>query len=201
MEKFYKIISVIFHPIVIPTIGVLLYFILIPSNYPSNLKLTLLSLIFVMTYLVPLLILILFKKLKLIESFNAHTIKERKLPVAMMIILFYLLGNTISNIGSMKDISLLFYATSAALMLLYFLFIFKIKTSIHLLSLGISTAFFLIIDINNSSNFPFVIIVNILIAGIVANARLFLKAHNPSEVYIGFLTGFFSTVITYNMLQ
>lgn len=185
----------------IPTIGVLLYFILIPSNYPSNLKLTLLSLIFVMTYLVPLLILILFKKLKLIESFNAHTIKERKLPVAMMIILFYLLGNTISNIGSMKDISLLFYATSAALMLLYFLFIFKIKTSIHLLSLGISTAFFLIIDINNSSNFPFVIIVNILIAGIVANARLFLKAHNPSEVYIGFLTGFFSTVITYNMLQ
>lgn len=142
MEKFYKIISVVFHPIVVPTIGVLLYFILIPSSYPSNLKLTLLSLIFIMTYLVPLLILILFKKLKLIESFNAHTIKERKLPVAMMIVLFYLLGNTIANIGAMRDISLLFYATSGALMLLYVFFVFKIKTSIHLLSLGISTAFF-----------------------------------------------------------
>ncbi|AQS95269.1 hypothetical protein BXQ17_08840 [Polaribacter sp. BM10] len=193
-------ISVIFHPIVVPTIGVLLYFILIPSSYPSNLKLTLLSLIFVMTYLVPLLILILFKKLKLIESFNAYTIKERKLPVAMMIVLFYLLGNTIANIGAMRDISLLFYATSGALMLLYVLFIFKIKTSIHLLSLGISTAFFLIIDINNSSNFPLVIILNILIAGIVANARLYLKAHKPSEVYIGFFMGFISTFITYNIL-
>lgn len=200
MEKFYKIISVIFHPIVVPTIGVLLYFILIPSSYPSNLKLTLLSLIFVMTYLVPLLILILFKKLKLIESFNAHTIKERKLPVAMMIVLFYLLGNTIANIGAMRDISLLFYATSGALMLLYVFFVFKIKTSIHLLSLGISTAFFLIIDINNSSNFPLVIILNILIAGIVANARLYLKAHKPSEVYIGFFMGFISTFITYNIL-
>lgn len=200
MEKFYKIISVIFHPIVVPTIGVLLYFILIPSSYPSNLKLTLLSLIFIMTYLVPLLILILFKKLKLIESFNAHTIKERKLPVAMMIVLFYLLGNTIANIGAMRDISLLFYATSGALMLLYVFFVFKIKTSIHLLSLGISTAFFLIIDINNSSNFPLVIILNILIAGIVANARLYLKAHRPSEVYIGFFMGFISTFITYNIL-
>ncbi|SHM85881.1 hypothetical protein [Polaribacter sp. KT 15] len=200
MEKFYKIISVIFHPIVVPTTGVLLYFILIPSSYPSNLKLTLLSLIFVMTYLVPLLILILFKKLKLIESFNAHTIKERKLPVAMMIVLFYLLGNTIANIGAMRDISLLFYATSGALMLLYVFFIFKIKTSIHLLSLGISTAFFLIIDINNSSNFPLVIILNIIIAGIVANARLYLKAHKPSEVYIGFFMGFISTFITYNIL-
>lgn len=200
MEKFYKIISVIFHPIVVPTIGVLLYFILIPSSYPSNLKLTLLSLIFIMTYLVPLLILILFKKLKLIESFNAHTIKERKLPVAMMIVLFYLLGNTIANIGAMRDISLLFYATSGALMLLYVFFVFKIKTSIHLLSLGISTAFFLIIDINNSSNFPLVIILNILIAGIVANARLYLKAHKPSEVYIGFFMGFISTFITYNIL-
>ena len=200
MEKFYKIISVIFHPIVVPTIGVLLYFILIPSSYPSNLKLTLLSLIFIMTYLVPLLILILFKKLKLIESFNAHTIKERKLPVAMMIVLFYLLGNTIANIGAMRDISLLFYATSGALMLLYVFFVFKIKTSIHLLSLGISTAFFLIIDINNSSNFPLVIILNILIAGIVANARLYLKAHEPSEVYIGFFMGFISTFITYNIL-
>ncbi|MFD2529483.1 hypothetical protein [Polaribacter marinaquae] len=200
MEKFYKIISVVFHPIVVPTIGVLLYFILIPSSYPSNLKLTLLSLIFIMTYLVPLLILILFKKLKLIESFNAHTIKERKLPVAMMIVLFYLLGNTIANIGAMRDISLLFYATSGALMLLYVFFVFKIKTSIHLLSLGISTAFFLIIDINNSSNFPLVIILNILIAGIVANARLYLKAHKPSEVYIGFFMGFISTFITYNIL-
>lgn len=200
VEKFYKIISVIFHPIVVPTTGVLLYFILIPSSYPSNLKLTLLSLIFVMTYLVPLLILILFKKLKLIESFNAHTIKERKLPVAMMIVLFYLLGNTIANIGAMRDISLLFYATSGALMLLYVFFIFKIKTSIHLLSLGISTAFFLIIDINNSSNFPLVIILNIIIAGIVANARLYLKAHKPSEVYIGFFMGFISTFITYNIL-
>ncbi|MDX6745194.1 hypothetical protein SHK09_00205 [Polaribacter sp. PL03] len=200
MERFYKAISVILHPIVVPTIGVILYFILIPNNYPSNLKLSLLGLVFVTTYIVPLLILILFKKLKLIENFNAHSIKERKLPVAMMIVLFYLLGNTIAKITNLNDISLLFYATSAALTLIYILFSFRLKTSIHLLSLGISTSFFILLGIIYSQNFLIVVIINILFAGIVANARLHLKAHTSIEVYLGFFFGFIAPFAVYYFL-
>ena len=44
--KFYKFISVILHPIVIPTIGVLLYFILIPNGFNSDQTLAVLGLIF-----------------------------------------------------------------------------------------------------------------------------------------------------------
>ena len=200
MERFYKAISVILHPIVVPTIGVMLYFLLIPNNHASNKKLTLLSLIFVTTYLVPLLILILFKKLKLIKSFNAHSIKERKIPVAMMIVLFYLLGNTIATITGMRDISLLFYATSAAFTLLYIFFTFQLKISIHLLSLGISTGFFVVLGINYSYSLPIVVIVNILLAGVVANARLYLKAHTPREIYLGFFFGFIAPFAIYYFL-
>jgi hypothetical protein len=200
MERFYKTISVIFHPIVVPTIGVLIYFIIIPNSYPSNQKYVLLSLIFIATYIIPLLILILFKKLKLIKSFNANSIQERKLPVAMMIVLFYLLGNIIAGISNMRDICLLFYATSAALILLYILFTFRLKTSIHLLSLGISTSFFLLLGFIYSYSFPTVVIINILLAGLVANARLYLKAHTATEVYLGFFSGFISPFIIYSLL-
>lgn len=200
MERLYKIISVILHPIVVPTISILLYFILIPNIYPSQTKLALLSLVFVITYLIPLLILILFKKLKLIKTFNADSIKERRLPVAMMIVLFYLLANTINNITGMKDISLLFYATSAALTLIYICFAFQLKTSLHLLSLGISTSFFLVLSITYSHNFAIVVIVNILLAGLVANARLYLKAHSPREVYVGFFFGFIAPFGVYYFL-
>ena len=182
MRKFYKIISVILHPIVVPTIGVILYFILIPNNYASKTKLTLLSLIFVVTYLIPLLILIVFKKLKLIKTFNANSIQERKLPVAVMIVLFYLLANTITNSSGLRDIGLLFYATSAALTLTYVSFAFQLKASIHLLALGISTSFFIVLGFLYTTNFALVIILNILLAGIVAIARLYLKAHTPREV-------------------
>ncbi len=200
MKKVYKIISVILHPIVVPTIGVILYFILIPSNYASSTKLTLLSLVFVTTYFIPLLILVIFKRLKLIQNFNADSIQERKLPVAMMIVLFYLLANTITNTTGMNDIGLLFYATSAALTATYVSFAFQLKTSLHLLSLGISTSFFIVLGFIYASSFSTVVVVNILLAGVVANARLYLKAHTPSEVYLGFFFGFIAPLGVYYFL-
>ena len=127
--KIHKIISIILHPIVLPTIGVLFYFILIPNNFNSNQRLALLGLIFVTTYIVPLLILIFFKKFKLINSFEAESIQERKIPIALMIIIFYLLGNTLKDIPNLFDIGLLFYATALGLLLIYILFVFKIKTN------------------------------------------------------------------------
>lgn len=144
--------------------------------------------------------LILFKRLKLIRTFNADSIKERKLPVAMMIILFYLLANTIANITDIKEISLLFYATSLALSLIYICFAFRLKTSLHLLSLGISTSFFIVLGIIYSNSFAVVIMVHILLAGLVANARIYLKAHNPKEVYLGFFLGFVAPLGVYYFL-
>lgn len=200
MNKFYKIISVVFHPIVIPTIGIMLYFLLIPTSYNSKQKLALLSLVFVTTYLIPLFILIVFKKLKLIKTFNSRSIKERKIPVVMMIILFYLLGNTLINIAQIKDIGLLFYATSFALVMVYFLFAFDLKTSIHLLSFGIFAGFFIVLGFMYSKQFPLLIIINILLAGVVANARLHLKAHTPAEIYVGFFLGFIAPFGVYYFL-
>jgi hypothetical protein len=76
--RFYNLISVLLHPMVVPTVGVVLYFLLVPTSLQQEQKLAVLGLIFVATYLIPLCILFLFKKLKLIKSYKAETIKERK---------------------------------------------------------------------------------------------------------------------------
>ena len=188
------------HPIVVPTIGVILYFLLIPNLYASKQKFALLGLIFVTTYLVPVLVLILFKKLKLIRTYNTHSIKERKIPVALMIVVFYLLANTIANSTSMADISLLFYATSAALTFLYLCFAYPLKISIHLLSLGISTGFFILLGFKYNMSFPIVIIANVVLAGMVASARLHLNAHTAKEVYFGYFIGFIAPFLVYYFL-
>jgi hypothetical protein len=198
--KFYKFISVILHPIVIPTIGVLLYFILIPNGFNSDQRLAVLGLIFVTTYIIPLIVLILFKRLKLIKSFKADSIRERKIPIAMMIVLFYLLGNTIKEIPNLRDIGLLFYATTLGLVCVYILFSFKLKTSIHLLSLGITTGFFLVLNAIYSKNLMIVIICALIFSGLLASARLHLKAHKPTEVYLGFILGFLSPIIVFYFL-
>lgn len=118
----------------------------------------------------------------------------------MMIVLFYLLGNTLSNLVGIRDLGLLFYATCVGLILIYFLFAFNLKTSIHLLSLGISTGFFIVLGFIHATTFALVIIIAILLAGILANARLYLKAHQPIEVYLGFFIGFLSPFGVYYFL-
>ncbi|APZ45245.1 hypothetical protein BW723_02565 [Polaribacter reichenbachii] len=193
--RFHKFISTILHPIVIPTLGVMLYFLLIPINLSSDKKFSILSLIFISSYLIPLLVLVLLKKFKFIKNFQTESIKERKLPVALMIFLFYFLGNTMNNIPSLRDLSLLFYATSIGLIIIYILFFFKIKASIHLLSLSIPTGFFLVLSTNYSQSYILVIIILIILSGILASARLHLKAHNRTEVYIGFFLGLITPIV------
>jgi hypothetical protein len=41
---------------------------------------------------------------------------------------------------------------------------------------------------------------NILLAGLVANARLHLKAHTAKEVYLGFIVGFIAPFAVYVFL-
>ncbi|WP_439131123.1 hypothetical protein [Polaribacter sp.] len=173
----------------------MLYFLLTTNHYLGNQKFMVLSVVFIFTYLVPLLILILFKRLKIIKSYKTESIKERKLPIALMVILFYLMGNTMNNAVNLRDISLLFYATSIGLLLVYILFFFKIKASIHLLSLGISAGFFMVLGNNYSQSYALVIMIIFLLSGVLASARLHLKAHTTKEIYIGFFLGMLTPIV------
>ncbi len=190
--QFHKTISVLLHPIVVPTIGVFLYFLFIPNRLGKEQRLAILAMIFVATYLIPLLVLVLLKALGKIQSYQVISIKERKLPLAFMIVLFYLLGNTLFSVTQIIDLGILFYAISLGLVIIYILFLFKIKTSLHLLSMGIALGFFLLMSTFYTSSFLFIILIVILLSGALASARLHLKVHTPKEVYLGFFLGIVS---------
>ncbi len=198
--RFQKIISTILHPIVIPTIGVLLYFLFIPHRIQKSQQLALLSLIFVATYLVPLLVLILLKSFKSIKSFNVYSIKERKIPVLLMIVLFYVLGNALTKISVAKDFGILFYATVFSLIIVYLLFTIRFKTSLHMLSMGNAIGFFLVLGIRYTISVLPVIIGFILLSGLLASSRLHLKAHTVKEIYTGFFLGIISPFLIFYFL-
>jgi hypothetical protein len=198
--RFHKIISTVFHPIVIPTIGVIIYFLISPLPIERNQKLVTLILIFGATYILPLLLLILLKKFNLINSYQLESKKERRIPLGLMLLLFYGLGNLFSYVDALQDLSLLFSATSIGLILTYILLYFKIKSSIHLLSIGISCGFFMLLSIVDNTSYLLIIIINFLIGGLLASSRLHLKAHQPKEVYLGFFIGISSVFGLYWIL-
>ena len=187
--KFYKFISTILHPIVLPTLGVFLYFVFVSQSFEKRLQLIVLGLVFALTYVVPVLLLLFLRNFGFIKDFQVSTIKERRFPVIFMIFLLYFLGNTIIQIPTIRNLGILFYGTSLSLTCIYLLFSVKLKSSLHLVSMGNMIGFFLIMtNINSLSMLPIIILL-VLLSGILASSRLYLKAHTPVELLIGFSLG------------
>ena len=187
--KFHKFISTILHPIVLPTLGVFLYFVFVSQSFEKRLQLIVLGLVFALTYVVPVLLLLFLRNFGFIKDFQVSTIKERRFPVIFMIFLLYFLGNTIIQIPTIRNLGILFYGTSLSLTCIYLLFSVKLKSSLHLVSMGNMIGFFLIMtNINSLSMLPIIILL-VLLSGILGSSRLYLKAHTPVELLIGFFLG------------
>lgn len=198
--KFHKFISVILHPIVIPTIGVLLFLALTPDVIRKESQYILLSLVFFSTYIVPLIFLVILKMIGVVKSFQVESIKERKIPLYLMLLIFYVLGRYLISIPVFKDLGVLFYGTNLALLVITILFFFKIKTSLHIVSMSSALGFFLIYGTIHSISILPIVIVLIVLTGLLASSRLHLKAHNPLEVYLGFFLGILSQYLGYVLL-
>jgi len=185
---------------VLPTVGVFLFFLLIPNRFPKEKQLIIISLVFIFTYIVPIFLLIILKGLKIIQSFQVQSIKERKIPIIIMILVFYFLGQAFYRVSVIREISYLFYATSLGLVFVYLLFLIKLKASLHLLSMGIAIGFFLMEGMRNGISLLPLIIVLLLLSGLVASSRLYLKAHTPKEIYSGFFIGLIVAMTVFYLL-
>ncbi|MDB4236994.1 hypothetical protein N9810_02715 [Flavobacteriaceae bacterium] len=199
--KFHKFISTILHPIVLPTLGVFLYFVFVSQSFEKRLQLIVLGLVFALTYVVPVLLLLFLRNFGFIRDFQVSTIKERRFPVIFMIFLLYFLGNTIIQIPTIRNLGILFYGTSLSLTCIYVLFSVKLKSSLHLVSMGNMIGFFLIMTNLNSLSMLPIIILLVLLSGILASSRLYLKAHTPVELLIGFSLGIVCQFILFISLQ
>ena len=198
--RFQKFISAILHPIVLPTIGVLIYFLVVPHSIRSIQRQYFLGFIFLFTYIVPLTILAVLKGLKLIHSFQLPTLKERKIPLFIMILLFTILGGIFIKLSVFKDFGMLFYGTSFGLILVYVFSKLNLKVSLHLLSMGAMVGFFMMMGIEYMTSMIPILVLLLLLSGLLGSSRLHLKAHTPREVYLGFFFGIITQISTYVFL-
>tara|TARA_R110002073_G_scaffold40547_6_gene115408 strand:+ start:71884 stop:72498 length:615 start_codon:yes stop_codon:yes gene_type:complete len=194
---FYKAISYIFHPIVFSIISTLLYFIILPSHITKKAEHSILIIVFLSTYIVPILLLFFLKRFKMVHNFQLSTIEERKFPVLFMIVLFSLLGKTLLDTSVVDLLAYSFLGCALSLFFVYLLFFTKLKTSLHSLSIAGLIGFLGVISFQFKLNLLFVIILLFLIFGIVAVSRLKLKAHSMVEIYLGFFIGALPQILTY----
>ena len=187
--KLSRIISIIFHPVLMPTYAFILVLNLVPGvsvTYPMQ-KIQLFKLIFVFTFLLPILSIIILKKMKLV-SYYMENKEERRFPLLITIACYYFL---LQSFERMYTHTILIKLLLGAMLILFVAAIISRfwKISLHMLGVGGIVGAFFAIQQNFSSN---IILFNSLIfcAGLVGFSRINENAHTLKQVYGGFLVGF-----------
>lgn len=184
-----KIVSILFHPVFVPTITVFLV-VKIYSNIIilENQAGIILIGTCVFSLILPLLsvFILLFKKK--IDSLEMPKKEERFLPILFasiwMILGFYFMKEIFSYAPIMKSI----YLGAIYVILIALLITKKWKISLHMLAIGGATGVFIMLGFLFGQNLM-LLLITILISGILGYSRLSLKAHSLNQIYAGFIVG------------
>jgi len=195
--KFSKFISYFFHPINFPIIGTILFFLFIPEFIFKPQEYTILVVIFIGTYLFPIILLWLLKRFGMINSYHMITIEERKFPTLLFISISFIIGNWLYKSSIVDILSLLFFGYGLSLICTSFFLYLKLKISLHTLAISGLIGFLIYFSNFYRINLIPILALLFVLGGLVASARLRLRAHQLNEVILGSVIGLASQFIIY----
>lgn len=201
--RFAQILSVFLHPLLMPTIifGILFY--IAPESIQNlelfndsarvglmSLKMGLLLLIFLQTFILPVFTIYCLHRFGFVGDLKMETLEDRRLPYIVTMAIYTFVATFFTmKLKQLPEVSIImtgiaFSIASVAVISLYW------KISAH--AVGISGALGALIGIAikfSSYQLFSPIIAVILIAGFLFSARLHLNAHTPAQIIAGAFLG------------
>lgn len=199
-ERIARIISVVFHPLLIPT-----YIILILLNQnaffalilPVDAKWKIIALVFLITAAFPVVVMLGMYRFGLVQSVSLERKEERLYPYVATSIFFFLAYYLVYQI----NISPVYYycLLGASILAVITLVINTIwKISAHTTSVGAVLGAFVSLQMVLHLDFIWYIAAGILLGGIIGYARLKVGSHTQVQVYAGYLLGF---IVMYGLIM
>lgn len=196
MYHFQQLVSYIFNPLFIPIGGTVLFFVVAPYSSLEHQSGNIVP-IFILTVIVPIIFFLILRNMGLIQSLFLPTLKERKYPLYIGCILLFMIVYKVIPNNYVNELFFFFTGMLTALGAALILLFLRFKCSIHLLGMSSILLYAIGLSIHFESNLTLLIGVLILLTGLVASSRLYLKAHTPTELLIGFLIGSCSQLILF----
>lgn len=193
-DKMARLLSVLLHPILVPTWFFLIVYSIPQVNYSLFSPRYLLvfgSFIFILTFILPALTVLIMKVLNLVSSFSMEQRNERFIPLLLMAVIYYVTFFLLQRTGvqSFQVFSLFMLGSSMVTLILLVLNYFT-KVSLHMAAWGGLTGALTGLSYILSLNLFFWLFLVVFLSGLTAYARLENKAHQPVEIYVGYLTGY-----------
>lgn len=191
-----KIISIIFHPLIMPLYGLLVIF-SAPTLFgfiPLQMKKALLLIVLVNNILLPVSMLLYLWYRRLISTIVIDNRGERVLPLAFTTFFYFV--TLYIFIKFRIPVFIKSYMLSATIISLVLMLINrKFMISIHAAGAGALLALVLVLSYRMMMPLTIFLVPAVIICGLVLSSRLWLGSHTPAEAWWGLLLGFGVTAI------
>lgn len=176
-----------------PTYGFAIIF--FTKNYIAtftspNVKLVILTITFIFTFILPTANALILLKMGRIKSLEMETSSERTMPYLSAALYYFALFYLFYN-AEFPNIFKILVLGAGLSILLTVIINYKWKISAHTIGIGGVAGALLGSIYRLQLDMSFFLMLVILFSGIVGYARLKLNAHTPSQIYTGFALGFF----------
>jgi hypothetical protein len=194
-ETLAKIITIVFHPILMPVYGMAIIFSAptLLGYLPFNIKKLLLLIILVNNILLPVSLMVFFMQRNIISSWSISERKERNIPLIVITVLYGTTSFIIFNFPIPVFLKSFIFGT-ALLSLIVTIVNFWWKISIHAVGAGALIGLVMALSLKMLTPLEWHLVLTIIIAGLVLSSRLKLNHHSPLQVWAGLFTGFFGLI-------
>ena len=193
MKSIASIISYLFHPLLMATYGCLIVFFGLTNTIyflftPLKLKLILILVVFAFTFLLPVLNLLILHKFKYVSSLKIDKQSERTFPLVMTALCYFGLFYMLFDFNIWPAVKLFILGGGICISANAIINIWY-KISAHMIGIGGLIGSLLALCYYMQIQILVIISIFIVLAGCIAFSRLFLKAHSPAQIYVGFILG------------
>lgn len=201
LTKISRAVSALFHPLLIPAYGMVMA-IQFSELYvlPFRTKLVSTVVVFVLTGLLPMIIISGMSRLNLIKDISLNDRSDRGLPYASSLALYVMTIFYLYLVNAPWWIAAFMCGGSLALLIV--LIINKWwKISAHATALGgmIALALSIACHFPGDESRVWILIAVLMAAGMVGTARLILQRHTPAQVYAGYANGLICVMLMSNI--
>jgi hypothetical protein len=198
MNTILKSVSFIFHPILMPMLGVIFYFSKSPRYIPIEIIQAKLISLFILTVLLPILLYFLLKTMGKTTTIYLESTKERVAPLILNSIIILLVLFRVLPSSEILELYYFFIGILISTLSCLILAILKFKASIHMVAIAGVFMFYVALSLHFSININGTIALMVILIGAIATSRLHMQAHNYKELIIGFFIGLVPQLILIN---
>jgi hypothetical protein len=191
MRTFANVLSVLLHPLWMPTLTIWLCFGVDPYmsyGFTKTYLLALYGMAFALTALFPLTSALLLRRTGLVNDLTMPTRQER-IPAYFMTLGYYVMWYYVLRTRLDNPMTLGIFMGATVGVLLVLLITLRWKISAHMAGIGGLIGALLAVMVTDDREAPLLLCALFVLAGALGTARLVASDHTPAQVYAGALLG------------